>query len=253
MSKAFLPTILEQKEKEVAQLVMEDLQPLRKTYRLYDFLKSNQNKLQIISEVKKASPSMGDINLDVDIVAQAKTYEENGAAMISVLTDEVFFKGDISYLKEISSQVAIPTLAKDFIIDEKQIVRSRNAGATVILLIVAALPEARLKELYDFATSLGLEVLVETHNLPELEVAHRIGAEIIGVNNRNLKDFTISLDTTVRLSKLVPEDKVLVAESGILKDADVELLKECSVDAFLIGRALMEAEHPKEVAKRWKA
>ena len=101
---------------------------------------------------------MGDINLDVDIVAQAKTYEENGAAMISVLTDEVFFKGDISYLKEISSQVAIPTLAKDFIIDEKQIVRSRNVGATVILLIVAALPEARLKELYDFATSLGLEV-----------------------------------------------------------------------------------------------
>ena len=98
---------------------------------------------------------MGDINLDVDIVAQAKTYEENGAAMISVLTDEVFFKGDISYLKEISSEVAIPTLAKDFIIDEKQIVRSRNAGATVILLIVAALPEARLKELYDFATSLG--------------------------------------------------------------------------------------------------
>ena len=133
MSKAFLPTILEQKEKEVAQLVMEDLQPLRQTYRLYEFLKSNQNKLQIISEVKKASPSMGDINLDVDIVAQAKTYEENGAAMISVLTDEVFFKGDISYLKEISSQVAIPTLAKDFIIDEKQIVRSRNAGATVIL------------------------------------------------------------------------------------------------------------------------
>ena len=162
MSKAFLPTILEQKEKEVAQLVMEDLQPLRQTYRLYDFLKSNQNKLQIISEVKKASPSMGDINLDVDIVAQAKTYEENGAAMISVLTDEVFFKGDISYLKEISTQVAIPTLAKDFIIDEKQIVRSRNAGATVILLIVVALPEARLKELYDFATSLGLEVLVET-------------------------------------------------------------------------------------------
>ena len=104
MSKAFLPTILEQKEKEVAQLVMEDLQPLRQTYRLYEFLKSNQNKLQIISEVKKASPSMGDINLDVDIVAQAKTYEENGAAMISVLTDEVFFKGDISYLKEISSQ-----------------------------------------------------------------------------------------------------------------------------------------------------
>ena len=199
MSKAFLPTILEQKEKEVAQLVMEDLQPLRQTYRLYDFLKSNQNKLQIISEVKKASPSMGDINLDVDIVAQAKTYEENGAAMISVLTDEVFFKGDISYLKEISSQVAIPTLAKDFIIDEKQIVRSRNAGATVILLIVAALPEARSRS-STILRQAWLGSLVETHNLPELEVAHRIGAEIIGVNNRNLVTFETDINTSLELS-----------------------------------------------------
>ena len=116
MSKAFLPTILEQKEKEVAQMVMEDLQPLRQTYRLYDFLKSHQEHLQIIAEVKKASPSMGDINLDVDIVTQAKTYEENGAAMISVLTDQVFFKGDLDYLRKISSQVTIPTFAKDFIL-----------------------------------------------------------------------------------------------------------------------------------------
>ena len=224
MSKAFLPTILEQKEKEVAQLVMEDLQPLRQTYRLYDFLKSNQNKLQIISEVKKASPSMGDINLDVDIVAQAKTYEENGAAMISVLTDEVFFKGDISYLKEISSQVAIPTLAKDFIIDEKQIVRSRNVGATVILLIVAALPEARLKELYDFATSLGLEVLVETHNLPELEVAHRIGAEIIGVNNRNLVTFETDINTSLELSTHFKDKPVYISESAIFTGQDAALV-----------------------------
>ena len=240
MSKAFLPTILEQKEKEVAQLVMEDLQPLRQTYRLYDFLKSNQNKLQIISEVKKASPSMGDINLDVDIVAQAKTYEENGAAMISVLTDEVFFKGDISYLKEISTQVAIPTLAKDFIIDEKQIVRSRNAGATVILLIVAALPEARLKELYDFATSLGLEVLVETHNLPELEVAHRIGAEIIGVNNRNL--------VTFELSTHFKDKPVYNSESAIFTGQDAALVAPY-FNGILVGTALMTADN---VAKKVK-
>ena len=248
MSKAFLPTILEQKEKEVTQLVMEDLQPLRQTYRLYDFLKSNQNKLQIISEVKKASPSMGDINLDVDIVAQAKTYEVNGAVMISVLTDEVFFKGDISYLKEISSQVAIPTLAKDFIIDEKQIVRSRNAGATVILLIVAALPEARLKELYDFATSLGLEVLVETHNLPELEVAHRIGAEIIGVNNRNLVTFETDINTSLELSTHFKDKPVYISESAIFTGQDAALVAPY-FNGILVGTALMTADNVAEKVK----
>ena len=242
MTKAFLPTILEQKEKEVAQLVMEDLQPLRQTYRLYEFLKSNQNKLQIISEVKKASPSMGDINLDVDIVAQAKTYEENGAAMISVLTDEVFFKGDISYLKE------IPTLAKDFIIDEKQIVRSRNAGATVILLIVAALPEARLKELYDFATSLGLEVLVETHNLPELEVAHRIGAEIIGVNNRNLVTFETDINTSLELSTHFKDKPVYISESAIFTGQDATLVAPY-FNGILVGTALMTADNVAEKVK----
>ena len=156
MSQEFLPKILKEKAREVAAMKEEELQPLRETYRLYDYLKSHPEKLQVIAEVKKASPSLGDIHVDVDIVAQAKTYEENGAVMISVLTDEVFFKGSIEYLREISSQVRIPTLNKDFIVDEKQVIRARNAGATVILLIVAALPEARLKELFDFATHLGL-------------------------------------------------------------------------------------------------
>ena len=248
MSKAFLPTILEQKEKEVAQMVMEDLQPLRQTYRLYDFLKSHQEHLHIIAEVKKASPSMGDINLDVDIVAQAKTYEENGAAMISVLTDQVFFKGDLDYLREISSQVTIPTLAKDFIIDEKQIVRSRNAGATVILLIVAALPEARLKELYDFATGLGLEVLVETHNLPELEIAHRIGADIIGVNNRNLVTFETDLNTSLELSTHFKDQAVYISESAIFNGADADLVAPY-FNGILVGTALMTAGDVAEKVK----
>ena len=162
----------------MAALSYEELQPLRSTYSLYEYLKSQSQELQLIAEVKKASPSLGDINLAVDIVEQARTYERCGAAMISVLTDEIFFKGHLDYLREISSQVTIPTLNKDFIIDEKQIVRARNAGATVILLIVAALSKKRLQELYDFATGLGLEVLVETHNLAELEIAHRIGAPV---------------------------------------------------------------------------
>ena len=138
MSQEFLSRILEQKAREVEKMEREELQSLRQTYRLSEYLKNHQDRLQIIAEVKKASPSLGDINLDVDIVQQAQTYEDNGAVMISVLTDEVFFKGHLDYLREISSQVEIPTLNKDFIIDEKQISRARNAGATVILLIVAA-------------------------------------------------------------------------------------------------------------------
>ena len=141
MTQTFLSRILAEKAKEVETMATEELHPLRDTYKLYDYLKSHPKQLQVIAEVKKASPSFGDINLDVAIDQQAKCYQENGAAMISVLTDPHFFKGSIEDLRQVSSQVRIPTLAKDFIIDEKQIIRSRNAGATVILLIAAALPE----------------------------------------------------------------------------------------------------------------
>lgn len=248
MSQAFLPRILKQKAQEVAALELEEAQPLRKTYSFYDFLRQNPQKLQVIAEVKKASPSLGNINLGVDIIAQAKTYEANGAAMISVLTDEVFFKGHISYLQEISAQVQVPTLAKDFIIDEKQIVRSLNAGATVILLIVAALPEARLKELYDFATGLGLEVLVETHDLAELEVAHRIGAKIIGVNNRNLATFEVDLQTSLDLAPHFADQPVYISESAIFSGQDAARLAPF-FDGILVGTALMTAE---DVAGRIK-
>ena len=240
MTKEFLPTILKQKQEELASLIMEEVKPLRLTYRLFDFLKEHQDQLQIVAEVKKASPSMGDINLDVDIVKQAQMYEAAGAAMISVLTDQVFFKGNIDFLAEISGGVSIPTLAKDFIIDEKQIVRSRNAGATVILLIVAALPEKRLKELYDFASGLGLEVLVETHNLSELEIAHRIGAQIIGVNNRNLVTFEVDINTSLELSTHFRDDKVYISESGIFTGQDSKLVAPY-FNAILVGTALMQA------------
>ncbi|MGT2749359.1 indole-3-glycerol phosphate synthase TrpC [Streptococcus orisasini] len=241
MTKEFLPTILKQKQEEVAKLTMPDLKPLRKSYRLFDFLREHRHQLQIIAEVKKASPSMGDINLDVDIIKQAALYETAGAAMISVLTDQVFFKGNIDYLADISQKVQIPTLAKDFIIDEKQIVRSRNAGATVILLIVAALPKQRLKELYDFATGLGLEVLVETHNLPELEIAHKIGAQIIGVNNRNLVTFEVDINTSLELSAHFRDDRVYVSESGVFSRQDSELLAPY-FNAILVGTALMQTD-----------
>ena len=248
MSQEFLSRILEQKAREVEKMEREELQPLRQTYRLSEYLKNHQDRLQIIAEVKKASPSLGDINLDVDIVQQAQTYEANGAVMISVLTDEVFFKGHLDYLQEISSQVEIPTLNKDFIIDEKQIIRARNAGATVILLIVAALSEKRLKELYDYATDLGLEVLVETHNLAELEVAHRLGAQIIGVNNRNLTTFEVDLQTSVELAKYFKDDCLYISESAIFSEEDAKRVAPY-FNGILVGTALMQAE---DVAQRIK-
>ena len=240
MSQTFLPKILQEKAKEVANLPLEPIGEGRTSYRLFDYLKSQEDRLQVIAEVKKASPSMGDINLDVDIIQQAKTYEENGACMISVLTDRLFFKGDIAYLREVSQAVTIPTLAKDFIIDEKQIIRSFNAGATVILLIVAALTEQRLKELFDYASSLGLEVLVETHTADELEIAHRIGAQIIGVNNRNLTTFEVSLEHTKAMAPLFQSDRVYVSESGIFNQEDAQQVAQ-SVSAILVGTALMQS------------
>ena len=248
MSQEFLSRILEQKAREVEKMEREELQPLRESYRLAKYLKNHQERLQIIAEVKKASPSLGDINLDVDIVQQAQTYEVNGAVMISVLTDEVFFKGHLDYLREISSQVQIPTLNKDFIIDEKQIIRARNAGATVILLIVAALSEERLKELYDYATELGLEVLVETHNLAELEVAHRLGAQIIGVNNRNLTTFEVDLQTSVDLAQYFKDDCLYISESAIFTEEDAKRVAPY-FNGILVGTALMKAE---DVAQRIK-
>ena len=248
MAKAFLPKILEQKALEVAQMPLEEIQPLRQTYRLYDFLQAHPEKLQIIAEVKKASPSMGDINLNVDILQQAKTYEANGAAMISVLTDQVYFKGHLDDLRDISNQVAIPTLNKDFIIDEKQIIRARNAGASVILLIVAALTEERLKELYDYATELGLEVLMETHNREELEIAHRIGARIIGVNNRNLTTFEVDLQTSLDLAEYFQEGPVYISESAIFSGQDAQAVAP-HFQGILVGTALMQAENVAEKIK----
>ncbi|WP_373713095.1 indole-3-glycerol phosphate synthase TrpC [Streptococcus sp.] len=248
MAKAFLPKILEQKALEVAQMPLEEIQPLRQTYRLYDFLQAHPEKLQIIAEVKKASPSMGDINLDVDILQQAKIYEANGVAMISVLTDQVYFKGHLDDLRDISNQVAIPTLNKDFIIDEKQIIRARNAGASVILLIVAALTEERLKELYDYATELGLEVLVETHNREELEIAHRIGARIIGVNNRNLTSFEVDLQTSLDLAEYFQQGPVYISESAIFSGQDAQAVAP-HFQGILVGTALMQAENVAEKIK----
>jgi indole-3-glycerol phosphate synthase len=238
----FLETILLEKVREVAEMADEPVSEVRQTYKMYDFLKNNIAQLQIIAEVKKASPSLGDINLEVDIVKQAQTYEQAGAAMISVLTDPVFFKGNIEYLREISSAVNIPTLNKDFIIDKKQINRAVNAGATVILLIVAALSEEKLKELYDYAVSVGLEVLVETHNKSELNIAHALGAPMIGVNNRNLKTFEVDLQNSLDLVQYFKNENIYISESGIFGKLEAEKVSK-NFNAILVGQALMQTDN----------
>ncbi|MDQ0222268.1 indole-3-glycerol phosphate synthase TrpC [Streptococcus moroccensis] len=248
MSKQFLPNILAAKTEEVAQLPEEQIVKLRETYRFYDYLKTHPDTLQVIAEIKKASPSLGDIHLGVDILAQARAYESAGAAMISVLTDRVFFKGDIADLRAVSEQVSIPTLAKDFIIDEKQIIRSLNAGATVILLIVAALPEERLRHLYQYATELGLEVLVETHDLEELQIAHRIGAQIIGINNRNLTTFETDINTSLALADYFIEGPVYISESAILSEKEARQVAP-DFNGILVGTALMQADSPAQRLK----
>lgn len=207
--------------------------------------------ISIIGEFKKASPSLGEIKSEINLLDRIKEYNESVDA-ISCLTEEDHFNGNVDYLKEIRKMSDLPILRKDFMIDTYQFYEARAIGADAVLLIAAILDDVQMRDFYQLASELGLDALVEVHDETEMERALKLGAKIIGVNNRNLKDFTIQLETTKRLSVMVPEDKIFVAESGIITDGDVAFLKECRVDAFLIGRALMESKHPKEVAGRWK-
>ncbi|MCK4846355.1 MAG: indole-3-glycerol phosphate synthase TrpC [Deltaproteobacteria bacterium] len=195
----------------------------------------------IIAEVKKASPSKGIFREDFDPVKIAETYATNGAAAISVLTDSRYFMGSLDNLVHIREHIDLPLLRKDFIIDAYQIYEARVAGADAILLIAAVLDDAELCEFLELATSLGMASLVEVHSEAELTRALEAGAEIIGINNRDLTTFETNIDTTRRLSALIPEGKVIVSESGIGGRADIDSLKGASVDAFLIGEAIITA------------
>ncbi len=199
---------------------------------------------RIIAEIKKASPSKGIIREDFDHLAIAETYEKSGAAAISVLTDSHFFKGDIEYLSQARQVVDIPLLRKDFIIDEYQVVEAKVYCADALLLIAAVLPEDDLKFLFDLSRSFGMAVLVEIHDQDDLKKALNIGADIIGINNRDLKSFTTDINTTVELAKDIPDDKIIVSESGINTLEDINFLKEGKANAFLIGEAFMRESDP---------
>ncbi|MBR5376577.1 MAG: indole-3-glycerol phosphate synthase TrpC [Lachnospiraceae bacterium] len=202
--------------------------------------------MSYICEIKKASPSKGVIAEDFPYNKIAKEYEEAGAHCISVLTEPEYFKGDIKYLEEIRKTVDTPLLRKDFTCDPYMITEAKAAGADAVLLIAAILTDEELKSFFKKADSLGLSAIFEAHDEEEIRRCLEAGARIVGVNNRNLKDFTVDINNSRRLRELVPKDVIFVAESGIRTNADIEILKEFGVDAVLIGETLMRSTDKRE-------
>jgi indole-3-glycerol phosphate synthase len=201
-------------------------------------------KSAVIAEVKKASPSQGVIRADFSPARIARSYAAAGAACLSVLTDVDFFQGADAYLVAARASCTLPTLRKDFIVDEYQVYEARALGADCILLIVAALDDAQLAEFSALARDLGMDVLVEVHDAAELDRALRTSAPLIGINNRDLRTFTTALDTTLDLRSRVPADRLLVTESGIRTRDDVARMRTAGVHAFLVGEAFMRADDP---------
>lgn len=199
------------------------------------------DRLSVISEVKKASPSKGLIQPNFDPVKIAKEYETCGADAVSCLTEEHYFQGSSEYFKAIRQAICLPMIRKDFIIDEYQIYEARLMGADAILLIAAVLDDEKLKRFGDTARSLGLDILAETHDESELERVLALDFDIIGINNRNLKTFEVTLETTARLAGMIPEGKVIVSESGIRDNTDMKTVRSYGADAVLIGETLMRS------------
>jgi indole-3-glycerol phosphate synthase len=220
------------------------------------FVKALQAKIAVgesavIAEIKKASPSKGVIRENFDPVDIAKSYEIGGAACLSVLTDVDFFQGADQYLQAARAACRLPVIRKDFIVDEYQLFESRVLGADCVLLIVSALQPDELYSLHATALSLGLDVLVEVHDQRELEIALAVDNPMIGINNRNLHTFEVSLDNTFELLEQIPENRIVITESGIHSATDVQRMKNNNVHAFLVGEAFMRNENPGQALKRF--
>lgn len=243
-----LEKILQVKKQEVKELLKQG--PIELTQvsvlkpSLFETLYNSQH-LQVISEIKRASPSKGLIEGNVNPLQQALAYEKAGAVAISVLTDQQFFKGSMHDLQIVSEAVKLPVLCKDFIIHQLQIEEAKRAGASIVLLIVAALDQQNLQELFDYATSLELEVLVEVHDVEELQRALLINAKLIGVNNRNLKTFEVNLENTKEIARHFPfhEKRVLISESGIRDATDASTVAQACAHAVLVGETLMRSKN----------
>jgi indole-3-glycerol phosphate synthase len=242
LAKEIIP--LDELKKSVSLLEISDEFPFKKAL--------GGDEISIIAEVKKASPSKGLIADDFDYVEIAKDYESAGASAISVLTEPFFFQGSNDYLEEIAENVSIPILRKDFVVDEYMIWEAKLLGASAVLLIVSILDIVTLKKYLDLAHDLGLSAIVETHDGDEIRTAMNVGAEIIGVNNRNLNDFTVDIENSINLRRCVSGDVIFISESGIKTKEDVTRLKENNVDAVLIGETLMKSDDKKAMISELK-
>ena len=249
-----LKKILKRKQEEIIERsrdiplskLASDISRLSSTRRFTDALleRAASGKIGVIAEIKKASPSKGIIRKNFEVKSLAKNFEEAGAACLSVLTDSDFFHGSEKNLMEARQACLLPVLRKDFIIDPYQVAEARAIGADAILLIVAALSQNQMLELASFAKEVDLDILVEVHNRDELDRALELETKIIGINNRDLHDFSTTVETTLKLLPYVPSEKLVVTESGILSTQDVALMQENNVTTFLVGEAMMRATDP---------
>ena len=249
-----LKKIIARKHEEVAErsakVSIDDLkQQIKSASPVRPFVGSMEEKIAsgraaVISEIKKASPSKGVLRQDFNPAEIAKSYASNGAACLSVLTDRDYFQGHEDYLVQAREACDLPAIRKDFIIDPYQVYEARAIGADCILLIVSALGDQQMGALMELAHELGMDVLIEVHDREELDRALKFDTRLIGINNRNLRTFEVSLDTTLELLDVIPDDRIVVTESGILSPHDVKLMREHNVHAFLVGEAFMRADDP---------
>ncbi len=216
-------------------------------------IETNQSEISIISEIKKASPSKGVIRSDFNPVEIAQVYEKNGATCLSILTDKRFFQGDDKFIKAVKSKVSLPILRKDFIIDEWQIEESKYLGADCILLILSCLSIDQAQEYEEYAFSLGMNVIIEVHDLKELELANKLKTKLIGINNRNLKTMDVNISTSINLINHVEKSKIPISESGISSSKDLESLIQAGYKTFLIGEAFMKENNIAKMFKKLKA
>ncbi|WP_428087648.1 indole-3-glycerol phosphate synthase TrpC [Candidatus Thioglobus sp.] len=254
-----LKKIIARKEQEIKEAIklipyntmMETAYEDRTTRDFYQALKDKVDLKQnaIIAEIKKASPSKGVLREDFNPIEIAKSYAQHGAACLSILTDKDFFQGDDKYISEVQSVVTLPILRKEFIIEAYQVFQSRVLGADCILLIAACLEDQRMEDLAMLAISCHMDVLIEVHNLEELKRVQQLRLPMIGINNRNLKTFDVTLQTTIELIDAVEDDTMIITESGIFTSQDVKLMKDHDIHAFLVGEAFMKQSDPGQALK----
>ena len=255
LDKILSTKVLEVNQAKSIKSIDEVKDEINQTSKPRDFIEAIKDKHQnslpaVVAEIKKASPSKGVIRSNFNPDSIAKSYELGGAACISVLTDKEYFQGDPSFIEVVKNNCSLPVLRKDFIIDSYQVYESRALGADCILLIASALNIDELKKFESIANNLGMAVLVEVHNEEELQKAILLDTPLVGINNRNLKTFEVSLNTSIDLVTKIPNDKIPITESGIFKHSDIKLMNDNKIFTFLVGEAFMRDDNPGQSLKK---